>query len=137
MGLVTIRTFDNSSEVHLYKTKLLSLGIECFIFDEQMNTLNPIMGVAFGGIKLKVNGNDYEKSNQVITEIENAILTNEKDEVIRCPNCNSDELYTGFKSIKSVKGILSTITSFLFMVYPLYYKNVYKCKKCGTEFDKT
>ncbi|AMC10230.1 hypothetical protein Lupro_02725 [Lutibacter profundi] len=136
MGLVTIRTFENGPEAHLFKTKLLSLGIECFIFDEQTITLNPIMGVAIGGIKLKVNENDYEKSNQVITDIENTPLTNEKDEILKCPKCNSIELYTGFKSMKGVKGIISTITSFLFMIYPVYFKNVYKCKDCGNEFDK-
>lgn len=136
MGLVTIRTFENSPEAHIFKAKLSSLGIECFIFDEQTITLNPIMGIAIGGIKLKVNENDYEKSNQVINDIENAPLTNDKDEILKCPKCNSAELYAGFKSMKGVKGIISAITSFLFMIYPVYFKNVYKCKKCGNEFNK-
>lgn len=136
MGLVTIKTYDNAPEAYLLKTKLKSLEIESYIFDEQMISLNPIMGVAIGGIKLKVNEFDYEKSINVIEDIENFPITNEKEELLRCPKCNSTELYTGFKSMKGIKGIISTLISFLFMIYPPYFKNVYKCKDCENEFNK-
>ncbi|MNI99373.1 hypothetical protein D3C73_1584420 [compost metagenome] len=69
-----------------------------------------------------------------MAEIDNRPLTNEKNEVIYCPECGSDELYPGFKSVNSVQGILATITSFLLFLMPFYYKTVYKCKKCGAEF---
>ncbi|GAF03390.1 hypothetical protein JCM21142_42060 [Saccharicrinis fermentans DSM 9555 = JCM 21142] len=52
---------------------------------------------------------------------------------IKCPECESTDFYTGFKSMKGIKRILSTVISLALMVFPIYYKTVYKCKKCGNE----
>ncbi len=70
----------------------------------------------------------------IIKETEKTALTNDLGEIIKCPNCQSEEIYSGFKSMKGTKGIISAITSFLFLVFPIYFKTVYKCKKCGNEF---
>jgi len=43
MKLVTLKTFDNSIEAHLLKVKLESEGIRCFIFDENIVSMNPIL----------------------------------------------------------------------------------------------
>lgn len=134
MKLVTIRTFDNSIEANLVKAKLESQNIMCFLFDENIVVLNPLYNITVGGIKLKINELDIDKATAIIEETEKSFLTNDQDEVLKCPNCQSEELYSGFKSMKGTKGILSAITSFLFMVFPIYYNTVYKCKNCGNEF---
>ena len=134
MELITIKTFDNAIEAHILKSRLESEGINCCLFDENIVSLNPLYNITVGGIKLKINKVDFEKTQEIIAEIDNTPLTNENDELIKCPNCESTDLYTGFKSMKGLKGILSVITSFLFMVFPIYFKTVYKCKNCGTEF---
>jgi len=136
MGLTTIRTFDNAPEAHVFRIKLENSGINSYIFDEETITLDPLMTVALGGIKLKVDKTDFDKALNIISEIENSPLTNEKNEILKCPKCDSSELYTGFKSMKGTKGIISTLISFLFWVYPLSVKNVYKCKNCGNEFNR-
>ncbi len=46
MGLTTIKTFDNALEAHVFRIKLENSGIESFIFDEEMATLDPIMNIA-------------------------------------------------------------------------------------------
>lgn len=91
----------------------------------------------FGGIKLKVRASDLKKGNDIITEIENSPITNNNNNIILCPNCNSQHLYSGFKSVKSFWGVLSMIISFLFTTYPIYYKYAYKCKDCDTTFKIT
>lgn len=54
MELITLKTFDNSIEAHLMKSKLKSENIVCFLFDENIVGLNPVYNIAVGGIKLKV-----------------------------------------------------------------------------------
>jgi len=106
----------------------------CFLFDENIVGLNPLFNITVGGIKLKIHESDIDRASSIIKEIEKAIITNELGDVVKCPNCQSADLYSGFKSMKGTKGIFSAIISFLFMVFPIYYKTVYKCKECGQEF---
>ena len=134
MKLVTIRTFDNSVDAHIFRSKLESEGIRCYLFDDAMVSLNPIYNVALGGIKLKVGDEDAWRAKEIIAAVENTPVTNEAGVPVTCPNCGSTDLYIGFKSSKGIRGILSAIFSFLLFVYPVYYKSVYRCKNCGTEF---
>jgi len=135
MELVTIKTFDNSIDSHLCKSMLESEGIKCYLFDENMVSLNLLLNVTVGGIKLKINETDFEKANKLIKDIDNLPSLDKDNEILECPNCNSTFLISDYKSIKGIKGILSFITSIFFMVFPLYFKRVYKCKDCGMEFN--
>lgn len=134
MKLVTVRTFDSSVDAHIFRSKLESEGIRCFLFDDTMVSLNPIYNVALGGIKLKVGSVDAAKARSIIASIESTPVTDEDGDPLECPKCGSTDLYTGFKSSRGIKGVLSAIASFLFFAYPIYYRSVYRCKKCGTEF---
>lgn len=134
MDLVTIKTFDNVIGAHILKSKLESENIICFLFDENIVGLNPLYNIAVGGIKLKVNKIDIEKAAKIIDDSSKSILTNEYGEEIKCSRCQSKNIYSGFKSMKGTKGLLAAILSFLFMVFPIYYKTVYKCKSCEYEF---
>ena len=134
MELITIKRFDNLIEAQMMKSKLESENITCFLFDQNMVGLNPLFNVTLGGIKLKVNKTEKEKATKIIEEILQASLVDDKSEVVKCPHCGSEDVYSDFKSMKGVKGILSAIVSFLFLVFPIYYKTVYKCKNCDKEF---
>jgi DNA-directed RNA polymerase subunit RPC12/RpoP len=134
MELITLKTFDNPIDAHLLKTKLESEGVPVYIFDENINTLNPLYNIATGGIKLKISEADIDIAIQVIQDAENARYLDEHEEAIRCPVCGSDDLYNNFRSMKGTKGFLSAIVSFLLMIFPIYVKVVYKCKNCEHEF---
>jgi Putative prokaryotic signal transducing protein len=134
MELITIKTFDGAIEAHILRTRLESEGIQCFIFDENTVTMNPLFNFAVGGIKLKINESDREKALEIIESIEETPITGEDDVPIECPNCQSTDLYSGYRSMKGTWGFLSAIVSFFFMVFPIYYKTLYKCKECDTEF---
>ena len=116
------------------KSKLENENITCFLFDENIVGLNLLYNITVGGVKLKIDKADLGEATTIIEEIINSPLTNDQGEIIQCPNCQSEDIYSGFKSMKGTKGIVSAITSFLFMVFPIYYKTVYKCKSCGNEF---
>lgn len=108
------------------RSKLESENIICFLFDENDLTV--------GEIKLKINKSDIQKAAEIIDEIEKTPLTNDQGETIKCPKCKSEEIISGFKSMKGSTGILSAIFSFLFFLFPIYYNTVYKCKNCDHEF---
>jgi len=135
MKLITLITFDNSIDAHILRTRLESEGIRSYLFDDTMVSLNPIYNMALGGVKLKVSDGDVIKAREIMTEIDNMVVTNEDGQVRTCPNCGSADLYTGFKSTKGIRGILSALAAILLFTYPIYYKSVYRCKKCGTEFQ--
>jgi hypothetical protein len=134
MKLVTVKTFDNSIDAHILKSKLESEGVDCYLFDEHLTHLYPIYNVTLGGIKLKINEFDTQKVIALLNEIDNTPLTDNNGDIIKCASCNSLDFYSGFKSMSGFKGVLSAIVAFALTLYPLYYKTVYKCKNCGNEF---
>lgn len=134
MKLITIQTFDNPIDMHLLKSKLESEEIHCFIFDEHTVAINPLISQGVGGIKLKIDEKDKEKAFIILEEIQKGATLDAEGNSKECPKCGSIDLYTNFKSMRGLKGMLSMFVMFFFVVFPFYYKNVYKCKNCGTEF---
>jgi hypothetical protein len=130
MSLITARVFDNPIEAHLLKSKLESEGIQSYLFDENIVTINPLYSQLAGGIKLKISDLDTERVQEVLSEYLTSV-----NEVLQCPNCSSTELYSNFISMKGWLGFLSIVWSVLVMIYPFYYKTKYRCKKCGEEFE--
>ncbi|PCI32382.1 MAG: hypothetical protein COB60_09535 [Flavobacteriaceae bacterium] len=133
---ITIKVFDNAPEAHILISKLESLGINCYLHDAFTISIDPMLNNAIGGMKLKVHYKDKDQVARILNEIEGAPLTDDDDNVLECPNCGATELYANFKSMKGGWGIFYTIISFVFFLYPLRYKNVYRCKKCDTEFKR-
>ena len=134
MKLLTVETFDNHTDAHLRRSKLESMGIKCFLFDENMISLNPLWNLTVGGIKLKIAENDLDQYIEISQELNTKPFLDWDDNTVVCPKCGSTKLIAGFKSFKGVSGILSLTITFLLMVYPIYYKTVFKCKDCSNEF---
>lgn len=135
MELITLKVFDSAIEAHILRTKLESEQIDAFVFDEHSVGMNPLYGQALGGVKVKIKKEDSIRANEVLEEIDQLDYTNDLDEIIACPNCGSKEYYSNYKSMKGTKGLLSILASVFFWVYPIYYKTVFKCKKCDEEFN--
>ncbi|WP_207214141.1 putative signal transducing protein [Brumimicrobium glaciale] len=127
-------TSDNNIDIHMMKGKLESEEITCYVFDENIVTLNPLFNIAVGGIKLRVHELDAEKAKDIIKEINSTPSRDEFQNVIKCPQCGSESLYTNFRSMKGIFGLISAIISFILSIFPIYFKSVYKCKACDFEF---
>lgn len=134
MNLAIVKTFDSAFEAHLIKGLLNSEEIESFLFDENTVATNPLYNITVGGIKLKVKEEDYDRAMEIINASEKHPITDDNEQEIKCPNCGSTDLYSGFKTVKSFRAILATVISILLMAYPLYYNLVYKCKQCDESF---
>ena len=136
MKLITLQTFESPIDAHLLKSTLESEGITCVIFDENVVGLNPLYNVAVGGIKLKVVETDITKAIEILEATTNTALTNDKGEVITCPNCQSEKIYTGIKSMKGLCGVIYLFISFVIALFPVSSKTIYRCKVCTTEFKE-
>ena len=106
------------------------------LFHALERIIYPLLNFTVGGIKLKVLEVDLERAIEILKLIEETPFKDSNDELIKCPKCDSTNLVSGFKSVKNIKGFLSIIVSFLFSVFPLYYKEVFRCKNCDNEFSK-
>jgi DNA-directed RNA polymerase subunit RPC12/RpoP len=142
--IVVYKTFIDPNNAHIVKGLLDSYGIECFLSDENMVTLNAMYSSAVGGVKLNVFEKDLNRISAILesenmTEEETTESEKEESE-ITCPICHSANIAFG-GSVKRKFGlstvvIFSVITSFLLMVYPFSLRKVYHCFDCGHEFKK-
>ena len=130
MAFVTIKRFEFLHQAELMKNTLENEGIPCALFDDQMIGLNPLYSNAIGGIKMKVNQVDRERAMKVLE-----LLDQNQDDLIgiTCPKCGSNKVEPS-KNFKGLKGILSLITAFTYMIFPLYQKQSFFCKDCGGVF---
>ena len=133
----TLKTFDNLIEAYLLKSKLENEGIFCFLKDEYQISLNPLYSQALGGIKLQVRQDDWNDALIILKDLEKKQLINNEGDILKCSNCDSTEFYTDYRSLKDPKSLFSIIIAFILFIYPFYYKNVRKCKKCGFEIPIT
>jgi hypothetical protein len=125
---VTVKTFDTSVNAHLFRIELENEGIESFIYDEETITMDPLLSNAIGGIKVKINAKDIERTKEFLAK-------REEENNPPCPNCGSKHIMTNFRSFKSTTGIISAITAFLFTIFPPMFKTVNKCLECNHEFE--
>lgn len=102
MAFVTVKTFDNNMDAQMLKSRIESEGIKCFLFDEETVTINPLFAQAIGGIKLKVLQEDVPKVREILKDIYETPLTDELGDEICCPNCESTNINTGFRSVSGI-----------------------------------
>lgn len=70
MDFVTIRTFQNYFTAHILLSRFRDSGIECFLKDEFLVTVDPILSNAVGGIKLVVKKEDEEEANLLLQQFD-------------------------------------------------------------------
>ncbi|MGE5393180.1 MAG: DUF2007 domain-containing protein [Candidatus Saccharibacteria bacterium] len=137
--IVVYQTFSDPVNAHIVKGLLDSNGINCFISDENIVSVNPLYSQAVGGVKLNVFERDIPRINSLL----NAGITSEETEAtdktnssIVCPNCNSHNVAYG-GSVKQKFGLWNMILPFLLMVYPFTMRKAYHCFNCDHEFKKS
>ncbi len=58
-------------EAHLLMARLESEDIQCWLQDENMVTVFPVLTNAVGGIKLFVTKQDFDRAYEIFKEVEN------------------------------------------------------------------
>lgn len=132
--LITLRSYSFAIDANIAKNVLENEEIECFLFDENINSINPLYAVATGGIKLKVYSEEAGFADKILKEWENKPTTNEVDEVVCCPKCGSQQIETGFLNVNGFRDVLSFLFAFFLSVFPLKVSRKKRCKDCGKIF---
>jgi DNA-directed RNA polymerase subunit RPC12/RpoP len=128
MNYLPVQYYANYIEAHIAQGKLQEEGISCWLKDENTVTLNPLLTIAVGSIKLMVAETQLDRAKELLSEMEK-----EKRNRFVCPKCGSGniELVT---SVQKRKNLFRAIAGLFLVSYPLTEK-IYHCFNCSAEFE--
>ena len=118
--LVTVATFTEAIEAHIFRNRLESEGIPSVLADEHIVSNQPWHTIAYGGVKLRVRQQDYARAAGIIAGIRGL----QNLEASRCPRCQSDKI-----EIKRNGNVLKRVLTLLFGIPGQENKRI--CLTCG------
>lgn len=127
MSFILVKSFDNSIDAHLFKIELENEGIECFIFDEEIVSINPLYSNAVGGIKVKIKSTDIDKLKEYW-------LRNSPTNIHSCPNCQSTNTKIETTLKTNFPKWIAVLLGFLSGTFPFAGKTDYRCLDCNHLF---
>ena len=68
MEFVILDVFDNYIDAHIKKGRLEEQGIICWLKDENTVTIDPLLAIAVGGIKLMVADHQLERARDILSD---------------------------------------------------------------------
>src|SRR4051794_23008374 len=87
MNIVLLKSFTNYIDAHIILGRLQEEGINCWLKDENVVTINPIWTNAAGGIKLMVAESQLQEAQNCLLEFDR-----DKRNNFTCPHCNSGNI---------------------------------------------
>ena len=130
--LVTVRQFRDLPEALLAKGCLESLGIECFLGDDNLVRLDWFISNFIGGIKLKVRVADAENAQKILDEpiLEGLYVQGVGlYEQPRCPKCQSLDV-----NFQPLDRPIAYMSAFLRVPLPVQRPGWY-CRSCDTDWE--
>ena len=125
--LVTVKTFQTSTDAHLAKTLLEAEGLEAFVFGENTMSINPFFTFYPGmGVHLKVHEADLEKAKTLLVE-PSVDLKEAEIGYTQCPKCNSTEISRFGKDWRSYLA-----WGYIFVPFALLAGITKKRKRCSS-----
>ncbi len=144
--IVVFETYYNPIEANIVKSRLMDSGVQCFLSDENVITLNPLYTQALGGVKLHLFEKDVNTARSILQDEDVQIAlgkamedvpesnNNETQSEQLCPNCGSANV--GYvQATKKRFSILTMIISLMLLIYPFAAKKTNHCFDCGNEFE--
>jgi rubredoxin len=128
MIFVELRSFSNYIEANIVLTMLQHANINCHIKDENILTIDPLLGPALGGMKLMVHHTHVERAWDLMERAEQQYLNN-----IPCPVCKAHALQT-VSVTRQHRSRLAALASMLLNGHSLEVSRIYRCSKCGYDF---
>lgn len=127
MNVIKLTTCDNIIEANMIKHTLENDEIECFLTNNNFTSLMPgFNGILGAGIQVMIKENDFEKAAQLLN-------IEKKSAIIKCPNCNSENILFGLGDNKMRKIFVAFISALI--ATPMgNIKNTYYCKNCKHDF---
>jgi hypothetical protein len=122
--LVTVATFPEAIEAHIFRNRLEAEGIPSVLADENIVSNQPWHTIAYGGVKLRVRQQDQERAAEIIAGIRGIKTT----APARCPVCQSDKI-----EVKRNGNAFKMVLSLMFGIPGPARKRT--CLTCGHEWQ--
>ncbi len=128
--LVTVATYTQALEARVALTRLEESGIEAFLADENLVTMNWMWSNAVGGVKLQVHGSDAERAGDLLALDVSADTPSpapeDSDPDEACPVCGSERVGRERYRRRLV------YVSWLLLSVPLpFLRRSHRCQECG------
>ena len=128
--LVTVATFNDSTEAHLARIELEQEGIPCAIFDEGATGWYPHLTTALGGIRLQVHESNAADAAEILDvpapgEPVRPEAYEEDPVPTQCPECGSADVY------RDRAPLLLNLFAFLSASASVPAKRSWVCRQCG------
>lgn len=130
LEFVILKTFDNYIEAHMLLTRLNEEGFNCWLKDENIVTLNPVLANAVGGIKLMVAKDEKETAEKILEQ-----LFEERKASYSCPKCNSHNIEF-INTPRNPVNWFSAIVSWFVGSYAIAVEQIWRCFDCNAEFKE-
>ncbi|MFN3194790.1 MAG: DUF2007 domain-containing protein [Chlorobiota bacterium] len=134
MNFIILKSFDNTIDAHLLKSKLESEDIICHLKDEYITNAYQQYSYPFGGVKLMVYEDNYKQALELLESLKANNSYNGKQLKTTCPNCNSNSILKKNKYKNSFTKLFSIVMSLLFSLVIINPKSKYKCNYCNYEY---
>ena len=130
MEYVEIRSFDNYIEANIVLNMLQHANINCYLKDEHIITIDPLLSPALGGMKLMVHHAHVERAWDMMEKAEREYL-----KTIPCPVCKMHTL-KAISVTKQHRCKLGALASMLLNGHSVEVTKMYQCTNCGYDFKE-
>ena len=125
MNYVELRSFDNYIYANILLLRMKSEGVDCYLKDENVVTIDPLLSPAVGGMKLMVSDADLSRANALLEEIELEYL-----KTLPCPSCGKSTIQRILRPPQN-KGLFHRLVNVLVNGSPDENEIFYRCINCG------
>ena len=125
-----IASYDNFLLANMTLGLLQENNVNCYLKDEHIVTVDPLLSPAVGGIKLLVEENDFADAEGLIKDAEAAYLKE-----IPCPNCKSLSLVVEEKT-DNPTGFWEKLKNQVAYGQTSTYSKMYRCENCKRLFSE-
>src|ERR1700744_2542452 len=126
MELIVIRAFGDDFSANLTLTKLQAYGVECYLKDEYIVTIDPLLTNAIGGIKLVVKDKDEAQARKLLMQFDEEYM-----KAATCPYCGAHDF--NYIAKPGITNFVTAVLTWLFASYAIAPDHVYQCGNCGYE----
>lgn len=125
-----IASYDNFLLANMTLGLLQENNINCYLKDENIITVDPLLSPAIGGIKLLVVENDFADAKELINQAEVSYLKE-----IPCPDCKSHSLVIEEKT-NEPDGFWDKLMNRVAYGQSSTYSKNYRCTNCNRIFSE-
>lgn len=131
--LVAVAACARPVEAHLIRCRLEAEGLEAFVADEHIVSVQWLYSAAVGGVKVQVRARDLERARAILDassaqRSDSALYLTDDLRAPRCPGCGSLEVEQRFSRKLS-------FASALLLGFPLpWLRRRSRCRTCGARW---